>query len=341
MSIKPRCTLPILTLLSVTAWGVPSCLEAASKGPSTSSETHFLQRCDSEGACSEGLSCLCGACTRTCEQSNTCAALNQGAECFPVAARPSDPECPDTAVVAFCDVSCEEDTDCLDLGSGFRCDRGFCRALNQSCETGATVGSEVALLGDALIADTHQLTAALEALARASGALAQDENYRDYSEPLDNHLGGESPGLAKQYAAAQQDGPVKVVIMDGGGGDIRTTGCPDPIASDCPTIQDAVVGAEALWARMAQDGVQHLVFFFYPDAQIDARLKTMADTLRPLLEQACANAPLPCHWLDLRPTFLGKYDEYVVPGELTQTQAGSLASATAIWGVMQQHCVAQ
>jgi hypothetical protein len=227
------------------------------------------------------------------------------------------------------------------LGDGYRCDRGFCRSLNDSCQTGATTGAEVVLLGDSTIADTHQLPQALEDLARDAGALATDESYRDYSDPLDNHFGGASPGLATQYATAQADGPVSVVIMDGGGGDLVTFGCPDPIASDCPTIVDVVAGAEALWTQMAQDGVDQLVYFFYPDPQIDERLKTMADVLRPLMQQTCANAPLPCHWLDLRPTFAGNYDTYVVPGELTQTEAGCLASAQAIWGVMQQHCVAQ
>lgn len=92
---------------------------------------------------------------------------------------------------------------------------------------------------------------------------------------------------------------------------------------------------------MADDGVEHLVYFFYPDPQIDDRLKAMADALRPLMAQACADAPLPCYWLDLRPTFAGNYAEYVVPGELTHTDAGAAASAEAIWGVMQQRCVAQ
>ena len=126
--------------------------------------------------------------------------------------------------------------------------------------------------------------------------------------------------------------------MDGGGGDLITDGCPDRISTDCPTIQAALAGAIGLWNQMAEDGVEHLVFFFYPDHQIDARLKTMVDTLRPLLEHACTSAALPCHWLDLRPTFAGKYDEYIVPGELTQTEAGAFATAGAIWSVMQQYC---
>lgn len=340
-STSTRSTLSLLALLSGAALCAPSCSDTSGGGPSITSETHFLQRCDSEGACAEGLSCLCGACTQTCEGASECAPLAGAAECLPVASRPTDPACPETAVVAFCDASCSDDGDCAELGNGYRCDRGFCRALNEACPTGETQGSEVVLLGDATIASTHQIPGFLEDLARASGALPENEGYRDYSETLDNHLGGDDPGLARQYATAQQDDPVSVVIMNGGAGDLVTNGCPDPIASDCPTIQDAIAGANALWDQMAQDGVEHLVFFFYPDNQIDARFKTMADTLRPLLEQACASAPLPCHWLDLRPTFAGKYDEYVVADDFTQTEAGALASARAIWGVMEQYCVAQ
>jgi hypothetical protein len=92
---------------------------------------------------------------------------------------------------------------------------------------------------------------------------------------------------------------------------------------------------------MFDDGVEHVVFFFYPDYVGDARIKAMIDALRPLLEERCLNAPLPCHWLDLRPTFAGRYDEYVLPDGRNPTSAGALASAEAIWSVMQQRCVAQ
>jgi len=318
-----------------------SCANLGGQTPSTSSETHFLQRCERDGDCGAGLSCLCGACTRTCEAPTTCEALSSSAECVTVASRPADPGCPASAIVAFCDTLCNNDTDCAALGETSRCDRGFCRALSDNCETGVTMGSEVVILGDATIAETRLLPSALEELARASGALAADESYRDYSEPLDNHFGGDTPGLLTQYVTAQDAGQVRVVIMDGGGGDLLTNGCPDPIGSECPTIQDIVVGAERLWGQMAEDGVEHLVYFFYPDPQIDDRLKAMVDTLRPLMEGVCAAATLPCHWLDLRPTFAGKYDQYVEPGELTQTESGAHATAQALWGVMQQECVAQ
>lgn len=63
--------------------------------------------------------------------------------------------------------------------------------------------------------------------------------------------------------------------------------------------------------------------------------------LRPLIRAACDSAPLPCHWLDLRPAFADHDAEYIQADELNPTDAGSRASADAIWAVMQQYCVAQ
>ena len=129
--------------------------------------------------------------------------------------------------------------------------------------------------------------------------------------------------------------------MAGGGADALIGSCPEPVSPDCPLLSEVVAGAENLWGRMAQDGVEQLVFFFYPDYVGDARVKNTLDALRPLLQERCASAPLPCHWLDLRPTFTGNYDEYIRPDGANPTPAGAQASAEAIWGLMQLHCVAQ
>jgi hypothetical protein len=244
-------------------------------------------------------------------------------------------------VSSFCDALCADDMGCAALGPSYRCDRGYCRAVNASCRTGATLGNEVVLLGDTFLSNTHELTRALEDLARASGALSTDESYRDYSSALQSNLAAETPGLSSQLATALEEGPVKVVIMNGGGADALINRCPDPIAPDCPLIVNAAEGASLLFESMDAAGIEHVVFFSYPDPVGDARVKTTIDTMRPLLEDRCRNAPLPCHWLDLRPTFAGNYDEYVLPDGRNPTTAGSRASAEALWSSMQQHCVAQ
>jgi len=63
--------------------------------------------------------------------------------------------------------------------------------------------------------------------------------------------------------------------------------------------------------------------------------------LRPLVESACKNSPVTCHWLDLRTTFAGHYDTYVQADGLNPSEAGSQASAQAIWALMQSACIAQ
>jgi hypothetical protein len=199
----------------------------------------------------------------------------------------------------------------------------------------------VVLLGDTFLAASREITQFLEEMARQSGALPPDESYRDYSSPVQCNLSVEPPGLSAQYETAQEEGAVRVVVMAGGGADVLLGTCPDPIAPDCPLLEAASGGAEALFQTMAAGGVEHVVFFFYPDYVGDARIKATVDVLRPLVEERCANAPLPCHWLDLRPTFDGNYGEYILPDGRNPTTAGSLASAEAIWGLMQQHCVAQ
>jgi hypothetical protein len=330
-----------VTLLHAAVLCALSCAESPRQSPDNGSETNFLQRCDADVTCGRGLSCLCGTCTKTCDETSACEMLGSAAACAPVASRPADPSCPASAVRAFCDVACVDDAECAGLGNAYRCDRGFCRALSSSCETGGTVGSEVVLLGDTFIAESHEFTRNLEELARGAGALGTDENYRDYSSVAQSQLALEPPGISAQYARAQQEGAVKIVIMDGGGADVLLGTCPDPIAPDCQLMQDAVAGADALFQSMAEDGVEHVVFFFYPDYVGDARIKATIDVLRPLVEASCARAPLPCHWFDLRPTYAGHYDEYVLPIGRNPTPAGALASAQAIWSLMQQRCIAQ
>jgi hypothetical protein len=327
-------------LLSAAFW-VSSCDGTREHAPEPGSETNFLRRCVDNASCGGGLSCLCGTCTRTCGGPGACDSLSSGAACVPVASRTVDPSCPGSAVSAFCDALCADDMGCAALGDSYRCDRGYCRAVNPNCRTGATLGSEVVILGDTFLSNTHEITQALEDLARSSGALSTEESYRDYSSGLQSHLAAEPPGLSSQLETALEEGPVEVVIMDGGGSDVLMNRCPDPIAADCPLIVDAAAGASLLFQSMAAAGIEHVVFFSYPDYVGDARIKATIDTLRPLLEDRCENAPIPCHWLDLRPTFAGNYDEYVLPDGRNPTTAGSRASAEALWGLMQQRCVAQ
>jgi hypothetical protein len=104
-----------------------------SHGPNADSETHFLVRCDADGACKDGLSCVCGACTEVCKQDGDCAELAAPAACrAPLGG--GDACAGEQRPAGVCDVTCDEDADCAAVGSDHRCEGGACRAPSASSE---------------------------------------------------------------------------------------------------------------------------------------------------------------------------------------------------------------
>jgi lysophospholipase L1-like esterase len=140
----------------------------------------------------------------------------------------------------------------------------------------------------------------------------------------------------------QNEAPVKIVVMDGGGNDMLNNTCSDPPTPSCQGIQNAVAAVEDLFVQMGTDGVESVVYFFYPENQTNATQRAKVDVLRSLLQEVCATSTMPrCYEVDLRPVFDGHFSEYVLSDGIHPTTAGSQASAEAIWSVMQENCVAQ
>jgi len=201
------------------------------------------------------------------------------------------------------------------------------------------LGDELVVLGDVFLAQTRDITAELELLAREAGALGSAETYRDFSAAAQSTLSMPNSFILDQYATAQAESPVKVVIMNGGGTDLLIRSCEPTPTPDCPLMVEAVQGANQVLAQMATDGVKDVVWLFYPDP-MDAELLAELDVLRPLLEQACAQSPVSCHWVDLGPTFDGHYSEYMQTDFVTTSQ-GAQAAASTIWSTLQRECIAQ
>lgn len=101
--------------LSVLALAATSCGAKTSDGNGTDSNTHWLARCSADNDCGDGLSCVCGACTRQCSSSGSCESLDEGALCL-------DLLC-DGEPLAVCSLGCNEPADC---GSGTSCEGGAC-----------------------------------------------------------------------------------------------------------------------------------------------------------------------------------------------------------------------
>jgi hypothetical protein len=305
----------------------------------TGGETHFLARCTpGSTSCGSGLSCLCGVCTLPCDARAACQSLSDAA----CVASSSQGACADAEATGHCDVACISDDDCAVLSSSHRCEGGVCRAgaaTTPVCVHGDVAANQVLLIGDSFFATTHQITAYLEDLARGAAVLPPGERYRDNSRLTENALALAGTGIASQYEAAIAESAVQAVIMNGGGADVLLGSC-DTADATCPVLADAAAAARALLAKMAADGVLHVLYVSYPDP-VDAGLRAKMDALRPLLQDVCDGSAVTCHWLDLRPTFAGNYAELILADGINPTAAGSQVTARAIWDVMQQYCVAQ
>jgi hypothetical protein len=201
-----------------------------------------------------------------------------------------------------------------------------------ACMVGATKGNEVAVIGESFI-ELSTITSEIEKLAKANGSLAQNEKYVDESVSGTLLSGNDMNAIPKQYARAAQANMIKYVLMDGGGNDCLQANNGDA----------ALAAAEPLFEAMAADGVEKIVYFFYPDplgSFASGSLKTCLDALRPKMKALCDGLTAPkCYWLDQREIWDG-HPEYTQDG-IHPTAAGSVASAAGIWAVMKENCVAQ
>ena len=202
-----------------------------------------------------------------------------------------------------------------------------------TCTKGQTKGNQVAVIGESFIAATHGITQEIEKQAKANGSLGQSEHYVDNSVSGTLLSGSDANAIPNQYKKAAQGGMIKYVLMDGGGNDCLQANNGDA----------ALTAAQALFPNMAKDGVEKVVYFFYPDplgSFASGTLKTCLDALRPKMKALCDGLTAPkCYWMDLRTVWNG-HSEYTSDG-IHPTSAGSVATGDAIWDVMKTTCVAQ
>lgn len=339
---RVRGRLRLLLALALGLLLIASC-GGVSNSPSAGSETHFLSRC--EAGCPEGLQCICGVCSTPCVEQGDCARLAGAASCATLGPRVAEGRCNDAQIGAMCDASCLTDADCSDVFDGSSCESGYCRepsparpAAAMSCPGSNVAAQDVLIAGDVLI-ELSVFTDVLEQAAVDAGSLPAGAHYRSSAAAASSRLASGPASIESQYSAAVGDGAPRVVVMDGGATDVLNNDCAGMLSPDCPAARRAVNGAEQLFERFAQDGVKHVVYFFYGDPVGNPALKDGLDLLRPLLQNACGRSPVPCHWLDLRQLFAG-HPEYVGVDGLVFTDAGATAAATATFALMQERCVA-
>lgn len=136
----------------VLGW-LSACFEAKDLPPAPGGESNFLRDCD--GQCGDGLSCVCGVCTRKCTSDKTCSGLGSNVVCMNDAI--GDTRACDAsernAAPAVCDSRCVADREC---GDGLTCQAGLCRekrpAAEMSSNLDATLPADAPLV--MLLVDT-------------------------------------------------------------------------------------------------------------------------------------------------------------------------------------------
>jgi len=201
----------------------------------------------------------------------------------------------------------------------------------ETCEKGQIEPSEVVIIGESFYAlPPNYIQKRIEQNAIAAGSLNANATYRNFA--ISATWLSRPPGdIPSQFDTALADGPVKFIIMDGGGNDCMQSPC-----DSCPGI------FETLLNKMAESGVQDVIYTRYPEPGnppgSNTILKQNLDTLMPKMEQVCVAATgLRCHWVDLRPVW--------VNGDTTDglhaTASGGEHVGDAIWAKMVEECLAQ
>jgi hypothetical protein len=192
----------------------------------------------------------------------------------------------------------------------------------------AQVGAdEVLWIGDSWILMPGSQVTRVRELAWMAGTIGPDEEYVNVAA-----AGTFMSEIAEQYNTRQRGAiKVKVLLMDGGTWDtIWGNGSAASVTAAANAFNQHL-------AQVASDGtVEHIVYFLPPELP---GIPGVA-ALRPHVQRACAESAVQCHFLDLQLLWNG-HPEYTSPGGVFANETGARVLADAIWGVMQQHCIAQ
>jgi hypothetical protein len=202
---------------------------------------------------------------------------------------------------------------------------------SSDCDRGTTMGNEVLFIGESFIA-ASSIPEETTKLARASGMLGANDSYVDKSVSGTWIGNTASNSIPNQYRSNSNG--VRFVLMNGGGNDCWQGGQESHRTA-------ALNAAETLFGDMAENGVEKIVYFFYPDpiGSSFASLTACLDLLRPDMKALCDAQTAPkCYWVDLREAWEG-HPEYTSDG-IHVAGPGNVPTATAIFESMQANCVA-
>jgi lysophospholipase L1-like esterase len=229
-------------------------------------------------------------------------------------------------------------------------------SIEPPCVKGSVSGSQIIFIGDSfLAAPTSNIAFELEALMQAAGSSAYCEAPRFWLL-----FGTTMEQIVQQYDTEHAlDPDIKVVIANGGGNDVLVTDrscllqAPPENAGCAATVDNALMHATRLMEKAEADGVEHVVYFFYPHEptaglfQGDApAINDSLDYAEPMARALCESSPI-CTFVSLSEAAGDSPGSgYVVRGyhDLDGTHPspeGSKFFAAAIWDAMVERCIAQ
>ena len=213
-----------------------------------------------------------------------------------------------------------------------------------TCMKGQVKASEVVMIGDSYIQIPGTLEGDIEAHARMEGALGATETYRNYAVSGTSLGNGQIPSQYETAKTLNKD--IKVVIMDGGGNDVLIlnpvclSAKPAANSASCVmTVQNAISAAQKLLDEAAADGVEDVVYFFYPS--VPAVTGDILDYSEPKAQAFCDGAQKPrCHFVSTKAAFAGM-SGLIGLDNIHPTVQGAQLIADLIWARMVKDCIAQ
>jgi hypothetical protein len=198
------------------------------------------------------------------------------------------------------------------------------------CSHGTVAANEVLWIGDSWILVPGSLVTNVATQAQSTGAIGASDQYAVAAAAATSMA-----SIVDQYKKKAAPRP-RVLIMDGGTWDTITLGASDTV------VQGVASTFTQFLDQVAKDGtVQHVIYFLPPELP---KIIGVA-ALRPLLQTACAQSAVPCHFIDLQMPWMQplgmEHPEYTMDNGILPTTLGTKVLSDLIWATMQQSCIAQ
>lgn len=203
----------------------------------------------------------------------------------------------------------------------------------------------VVMLGDSIFALSDQEAMFLEDLA--------GDTYRKYYVSGAQIVGGLIKTIPQQYEDAIADGPVRTVIMDGGGNDILiganavcSVDYGEELSDDCYDVMEEVLEeSERVFEQMVDDGVKNIVFqgyYYVRNEQLWQVTDVFQDLAIELSNELDARySDVRIVYVDPRPYFEQGDTSHLRIDGIHPTRAASRTLADLVWDVMVDNDIEQ